>query len=491
MRYRFTSLTLGLSLGTCILNANLSGQTVPHEPAAHADAMKTQASPAGRPSIGLALEGGGALGLAHVGVYLWMREHHVPIDRIAGTSMGALVGSLIASGHSPEEIQQLIAGSSFEEVFALRSSLSHLSFRRREDRDDLPQAFTVGLRGRNVSLGNALITDDRLNALLSHALLAYNSESLNFDDLPIPFRCVATDLTSLRPAVFADGSLPFAVRASISIPGVFQPVRRNGEILVDGAIVDNLPTDVLRRDLHADLVIAVHLSDSSFAAKDAGSMFGIFARAFQAGTNRNEELSRAQADLEILPAVSMYSSTDYGKSDALVRAGYAAAEAQRQKLLTYALNEDDWKSYQASLEARRRPLPGRIRAVRVEGPGTAVSALLARGKEKLIDQPFDARTAETLVSNSSVDEYRGTDVALSRAIYLRRVASLPTGLGQGVYLTGGYEAGAVWSPETRAFLRQDVFGGVLLSTPLGAITAAGAVGNAGRRRVFFTFGKLF
>lgn len=92
---------------------------------------------------------------------------------------------------------------------------------------------------------------------------------------------------------------------------------------------------------------------------------------------------------------------------------------------------------------------------------------------------------------SSTDEYRGTDTALSRALYLRRIATLPTGLGQGIYLTGGYEAGEVWSPERRSFLRQDGVAGLLLNTPVGALTVGGAVGDAGRRKVFFTFGKLF
>jgi NTE family protein len=718
--------------------------------------------PGRRERIGIAFEGGGALGLAHLGVVAWMNQQHVPIDAIAGTSMGALIGALVAAGKSSEDLQRLANSDVFGDMFTLKPSLSHLSFRRREDRNELSQALTFGLRGGGVTLGNALITDDRLNAFLSGEFVSYNTGGLDYDQLPIPFRCVATDLTTLRPAVFASGPLAFAVRASISIPGVFPPVRSNGDILVDGAIVDNLPTDVLRQELHADVVIAVHLTDAAFQSKDASSLASIFGRAFQAGTSRNEEISRKQADIQILPAVASFSATDYNQAAALIKAGYDAAEKERDRLLPYALSEQDWKSYQLHLASRKRVRPGRIESVRVEGPSPALSATLSKQADKLANKPFDEPRTEALVSEvrgngamnvfyetfrtpqpspqnasapheadngivlhwrpnwdgppylllgsditamnsnvskavvdlrlidqnlgsygselrsdvrlgyltqlgteyylrinqtpffvkpnaqyfrspvyywedqkrvserllqragggldagitlnrnfqaalqykastirwvlkdgtddsptqhlsgvvqsaavhllysnrtaeiasptgsqvdltvghllhpagssqapfltlktrqsftfatrnlfvvsanadtyfrnnvadplrftlggplrlsaSSVDEYRGTDTVLGQGMYLRQIANLPTGLGQGIYFVTGYEAGAVWSPERPSFLRQDGLAGVLLNTPLGTMTIGGSVGDAGRRKAFFTLGKLF
>jgi NTE family protein len=355
--------------------------------------------PSGRKSLGVALEGGGALGLAHVGVLKWMQAHQIPVDRIAGTSMGALVGSLYASGYSSAEIERLVSNGNFDDLFSLKPTLRNVSFRRREDRDNLPQALTFGLRNGKLSLGDALIADDQLNAFLAHELVAYNGENLSFDDLPIPFRCVATDLTTLRPAIFRYGSLPFAVRASISIPGVFPPVSDGGDLLVDGAIVDNLPTDVLRGELHADVVIAVHLGDAPFEPKDGRSLLGIFARSFQAGTNRNEEISRSLADFEILPNVSGFSATDYSKASALVRAGYEAAEKQRNMLLPYALSDDDWKTYQMELNVSRRKAPGNIKVVHVEGPDSVASARIAQKADKLVDQPFEVSRAEATVAD--------------------------------------------------------------------------------------------
>jgi NTE family protein len=267
--------------------------------------------PPGRPIIGIAFEGGGALGLAHVGVMQWMDEHHVPVDRISGTSMGALVGALIASGDSPEDIERLANSDVFNSLFALKPSLAHVSYRRREDRTEMPGALAFGMKKGNVTLGSGLTSDDQLNAFLTRELVSYSSSDLNYDDLPIPFRCVSTELTTLRPKVFDSGPLAFAVRSSISIPGVFRPVHLNDHILVDGAIVDNLPTDVLKQNLHADIIIAVHLEDAAIPVEAAAGLTSVFGRAFQAGTSRNEELSRTLANIEILPKVASFSATDY------------------------------------------------------------------------------------------------------------------------------------------------------------------------------------
>src|SRR6267142_7025047 len=194
-------------------------------------------TPMGRPSIGLVLEGGGALGLAHIGVLRWLEENHIPVDRLAGTSMGAFIGALYASGKSIDEIQTMAMGNA--DVFMLQAPYNDVSFRRREDRKDLPQAITLDLNG-GIGLRNSVLLDTGLNELLREQFNAYNNENVSFDQLPIPFRCVATDLNALAPVVFSKGSVAEAVRASISIPGIFPPVKYNGHYLVDGAIVDNL-----------------------------------------------------------------------------------------------------------------------------------------------------------------------------------------------------------------------------------------------------------
>ncbi len=717
-------------------------------------------APAGRRSIGLALEGGGALGLAHIGVLAWFEEHHIPVDRIAGTSMGALVGGLYASGRSPAQIEQIASSEAFKDVFTLRPAYDDVNFRRRQDRRDLPQTLEFGLRG-GISLRNALLTDFGLNAFLRDVLPAYNDPSIRYDALPIPFRCVATDLSSLQPVVFESGALPDSIRASISLPGIFPPVRERGHYLVDGGILDNLPTDVVRKDLYADVVISVHLPEAAFAEGDVSSVVGVFSRAFSAGIARNEREGRAAADIQIVAVTDKFSSGDYSRAHGLVQVGYAAAEQQRTRLLLYALSPADWQAYLAARTARGRGQPGLLEAVRVEGgsagagqrvrrdlaplagqpiePGKVITALkpvqgdgtaeasfatfqpaaaphtgaaqaagapdtgvlvrlspvhngppfLLVGADvsamsanvtrstldaRLVDQNlggygselrtdvrlgfltqlstqyyralgaggwfvqpeagllrqpvylwanqrrvserleqqaggglalgrtfnrnlqlaaewraqavrwrlrfgqdaepdlsgtaqtglgrlvydstqsglvsprgmrldlsagalfhavasenaplvqlrfartqplprgnivgfsidgdtyFRRRVADPLrftlggplhLSASSIDEYRGTDDVLTRLGYLHQIASLPSGLGEGLYFTLVYEGGAVWLPERPSFLRQDGVAGFVAATPLGAITVGGSVGDAGRRKVFFTFGRLF
>jgi NTE family protein len=332
-----------------------------------ATAAAQQTVPSQRPVVGIALEGGGALGLAHIGVLQWMEEHRIPIDRLSGTSMGSLIGGLYASGSSPEDLRKIALGSDLQSVFTLETPYSASSFRRREDRRETPSIVSVGLKNRT-GLRNSLLTDGGLNQFLDQRFFSYNSTDIDFDALPIPFRCVATDLTTLEPRVFRSGPLPQALRASVSIPGVFAPVKAaDGHFLVDGGIVDNLPTDVLRGELHADVVIAVHLETGKMTASDIGSIVNVLNRAFAAGVALNETQSKKLANVVLNVPLGSYSTTSYDKGEDLIRAGYATAEANRDALLRYAVPEAEWQAYLAARSARIHVAPGVLRAVRVEG----------------------------------------------------------------------------------------------------------------------------
>jgi NTE family protein len=323
--------------------------------------------PPNRAVIGVALEGGGALGLAHIGILQWLEEHRIPVDRLSGTSMGALIGALYATGNTPAEMRALAVSDAFTRVFSLQTTYADSSFRRREDRRELPQAFTVGLK-HGVAVRNALLADRGVSEFLTAYLPNYNREELDYDHLPIPFRCVATDLNTLAPVTFDSGPLPLAVRASISIPGIFPPVQgRNGHYLVDGGIVDNLPTDVLKHDLHADTIIAIRLEDAPLADADTISIVGVLNRAFSVGIVRNVEQAEKLADVVVLVPVGSFSGMDYAKATQLIDAGYKAAEQNRAALLRYSLDADGWKAYLAGRESRRRPPPGLLRQLRVEG----------------------------------------------------------------------------------------------------------------------------
>jgi len=175
-----------------------------------------------RPTIGVAFEGGGALGLGHVGVLEWLEKNHIPVDYVAGTSMGALVGGLYAAGNSPTEIRQIMRGIDWNEVLGGRIPFQDLSYRRKEDQRAYPNNIELGLRN-GLSLPGGLNSGQQVKLILDRAALPYSFVT-SFDELPIPFRCVATDLGTGRAHVFKDGSLSEALRASLSLPAIFSPV---------------------------------------------------------------------------------------------------------------------------------------------------------------------------------------------------------------------------------------------------------------------------
>ena len=168
--------------------------------------------PASRLSIGVALEGRGALGIAHISVLQWMEDNHIPIDRIAGTSMGALVGGLYASGSSPAQLRAIASSDAFMGVFSLAAPYTDLSYRRRQDQHEMPQALTVGLF-HGLRLHNAILADRGINEFLLNNMPVYNGEELKFDNMPIPFRCVACGPQhQTHPITFSNGPLAKAVR---------------------------------------------------------------------------------------------------------------------------------------------------------------------------------------------------------------------------------------------------------------------------------------
>lgn len=311
--------------------------------------------PPGRKKIGLALGGGGALALSEIGVLKWMEENHVPVDVIAGTSMGSLLGALYATGHTTQQMESLTSDKVFSKVFRIGADFRDLNFRRREDQRFLPGGFSMGLK-KGVSLRNGVLLDYGLNQFLNAQFLPYGAE-FSFDEMPLPFRCVATDILVGREAVFTHGPLAEAVRASISIPGVFPPLEDGGHIYVDGALTENLPTDVVKRELHADVVLAVSLPLTPPGQGDTGSVLGILQRSFSVASWSNEVRSRALADVIIEPiAPAGVGAGDYAKSADLTKVGYEAAQKMAPQLLKYALNDADWAQYQ-QVRTRREASP--------------------------------------------------------------------------------------------------------------------------------------
>ncbi|MET0292648.1 MAG: patatin-like phospholipase family protein [Steroidobacteraceae bacterium] len=318
-----------------------------------------------RPRVGLVLSGGGARGAAHIGVLKVLDELHVPVDAIAGTSMGAVVGGLYASGMSGAEIEKLMNSVDWQSAFRDRPPRSDLSFRRkREDQDFLVQ-LPLGLKGRRFVLPRGLIQGQKLGLILRELTLP-SARIESFDDLPIPFRAVATDLETGEAVVLKDGDLATAIRASLSVPGVFTPVEHAGRLLVDGGIAENLPIDVAR-EMNVDVLIVVDVGFPLGTRDRLGSVASISNQMLAILIRRDTTRQRATLggrDIIIDPDLGATSSFDFTRFDRSIDIGGKAADASRDALARLAVSDTEFAQYSARRE-RVREAPPRVDFIQV------------------------------------------------------------------------------------------------------------------------------
>lgn len=338
-----------------------------------------------RPRIGLALEGGGALGLAHVGVLQWLEANRIPVDVVAGTSMGGLVGGFYAAGQSPDQIRETMHQIRWNEVLRGVTPYRNLSFRRKEDRREYPNAFEFGLK-RGAQFPSGFNSGQQVGLILDRVGLPY-SEMSSFDDLPIPFRCVATDLVSQRSYVMDHGSLALAMRATMSLPAFFTPVREANHILVDGGLLDNLPVDVARQ-MGADIVIAVHLRTKPMDPRVPMSSVGVLQRSASVTIAINELRSIEKADIVLTAAVEEFSAIDYTSFDKLADAGYQAADDKRALLLGLQVSPEEWKRMETERAAKRRQ-PAIPQFVEVTGTSDVIAQGLKHRITGVAGKPVD------------------------------------------------------------------------------------------------------
>jgi NTE family protein len=348
-----------------------------------------------RPTIGLVLEGGGALGLAHVGVLRWFEENHIPVDYVAGTSMGGLVGGLYATGMSGSEIDRFLQGVNWNR--SLRNELPYRarSFRRKEDKREYPNDLEFGLR-HGVVFPSGFNSGHQVGLILDQVALPY-SDLKSFDELPTPFRCVATDLVSGQAKVFEDGSLSEALRATMSLPAIFSPVRRDGRVFVDGGLIENLPVDVARA-MGADIVIAVHLETAPLTPDEPLSAFTVLQHSVSVMISVNELESMKKADILIPVHTEEYTSTDYQEARKINELGYAGAKARARLLERLALNDQDWADYVNRRRARRRPVPV-PQFIEVTGTAPVIAEGIERNLAGNLGRPVDFSRLDSDLTN--------------------------------------------------------------------------------------------
>ena len=321
-------------------------------PVAAADPA-VEAELAARPRVGLALSGGGARGAAHVGVLRVLEEMRIPVDAVAGTSMGAIVGGLYASGMSADQLEQALTGVDWNDALTDRTARDLLSYRRKQD--DLAFAVKVrlGLRGWKPNLPLGFVKGQKLEVLLRSFVVPVATVK-DFDELVVPYRAVAADLATIEAVVLGEGDLVRAMRASMSVPGLFAPVELDGHLLIDGGVADNLPVDVVRA-MGVDEVIAVDIGTPMTPLEKITSPLAVTGQMTTGMMERETTLRRAsiaENDLLITPDLEGFGSADFTKAAQIIPRGEAAARAVAEKLSRYALSEPAWREYQAR---RKRP----------------------------------------------------------------------------------------------------------------------------------------
>jgi NTE family protein len=350
-----------------------------------------QASRQHRPTIGVALEGGGAKGLAHVGVLKWFEENHIPVDYIAGTSMGGLIGGLYATGRSPSEIQDLVEKIDWKEVLSGAIPFRDLSFRRKEDLEAYPNSLEFGLR-HGLTPPSGLNAGQSVRVLMDRYVLPY-SATKNFDDLPIPFRCVAADLVTGKQKVFSEGSLASALRATMSIPVAFAPVRDQGTIYADGGLLDNLPSDIVRQ-MGADIVIGVHLKVGATDPGSIRSFFGVMNAATGIMIDANVVRGMEHADILLTVDVAGYTTLDFSQIQKIIPQGYASARDRANILDRFSLSNADWVVYLAQRESRKLNSVSAPQFIDVQGTSDQISADVRAALVSNIGQRIDTDRLE-------------------------------------------------------------------------------------------------
>lgn len=299
-------------------------------------AAEPEAPPAGQPlRIGLVLAGGGARGLAHVGVIKYLEEHNIRISAIAGTSMGSIVGGLYASGLSADQIAEIVKTLDWKSAFDDSTARDQLTFRQKQEDFDFLVKAKMRFSDGKLSIPLGLVQGQHLNLLL-HDLVSRVSDIHDFDKLPIPYRAVATDIVTSQPVIFSKGDLAVAMRASMSIPGFFAPMEIDGKLLVDGGISNNIPVDVVQA-MGVDRIIAIDIGTPLGGRESMENMFSLIGQLTTILTRRNSEEQIAllgPQDILLVPDLddSGVETMAFDKAELAIKLGYEAAVAMGDKL---------------------------------------------------------------------------------------------------------------------------------------------------------------
>lgn len=313
-----------------------------------------------RPRIGLVLSGGGARGVAHIGVLKVLEEMRVPVDCIAGTSMGALVGGVYATGQPLEKMTERLSKVDWDEIFTDDPPRIEKPFHAKRDDFEPLFRFELGLRDWKLLLPAGTTAGYKFEFLLRELTdRAGNFADQDFDRLPIPYRAVATNLENGEMTVFRRGDLARALRASMSVPGLISPMDVDGVLHVDGGLVRNLPVDIAR-DACADVVIAVNLGSPLLPRSELNSVVGVALQSINLLTEQNVRRSLGELranDILIEPELGSFSAGDFKGALKAIPIGEAAARDKREALARLSVSEDEYRAWRKAAVAKLMPVP--------------------------------------------------------------------------------------------------------------------------------------
>lgn len=352
------------------------------------------------PKIGLVLGGGGARGAAHIGVLKVLEREHIPVHAIAGTSMGSIVGGLYAAGYTPDEIEALIASLDWKDFFSDDPPRAELPMRRKdEDYRDVLE-FKLGLREGKLIAPRGVLQGQKFLNLLRRMLLPY-WELESFDDLPIPFRAIGTDIGRGEQVVFKDGDLSLAIRASMSVPGAFAPIRVDGRLMVDGGIVNNVPVDIVKA-MGVDRVIVVDVGEPLADEDSLGSPLSITMQMITLLMKQHTDRVLADMgpeDILIRPDLGALSSAAFERAVGAIALGEQATDAVVAQLRPLALPAEAYAAVR--LQQRRAPFEAPpIDFVEVGAHRTQSPLFVHTAMRDLVGKPLDSREIESRVADA-------------------------------------------------------------------------------------------
>jgi len=353
---------------------------------------RAEAPPA--PCVGLVLGGGGARGAAHIGIIEVLEREHIPICRIAGTSMGAIVGGMYAAGYSPGEMREIVGQLDWNDLFSDDPARVEMPMRRKQADYRYLLNFEIGWKDGRIITPVGVVQGQKL-LLLLRRLLASTWDVEDFDQLAIPFRAIATDIVAGKEVIFGKGDLPLAIRSSMSVPGAFAPTNVDGELLVDGGVMNNVPIDVAR-GMGATRLIVIDVGTPLSTEAELSNPVALLNQMVGALTidRVNKQLATlTPRDILIQPSLGKLGSADFNRAREAIDIGRAAAEAAVEQLRTFSVTPDAWNAFEAAHRPRTFD-PALVAFLEVDKSRTKTGEYVAKTLAPDVGKPLDPAKLE-------------------------------------------------------------------------------------------------